>query len=125
MTDRGAHVIDIVQMFLGADGISPVYYSATGTREPNCFYDAFFDFEFTNVYPNGLEMIGSTKGPRGAKFIGSEGNLFVHIHGGKLEADPRSYPSSRRTRDHDWSQPRPSSQLFGLCAHAFATDRQS
>lgn len=88
MTDRGAHVIDIVQMVTGADGISPVVYSAKGQREPGCFYDAFFEFEFTNIYPNGLEMTGSTKGPRGVRFVGSEGKLFVHIHGGKLEADP-------------------------------------
>ena len=88
MTDRGAHVIDIAQMIIGADGVGPVLYSAKGKREPGCFYDAFFDFEFTNVYGNGLEMTGSTKGPRGVRFVGSEGSLFVHIHGGKLEADP-------------------------------------
>ena len=88
MTDRGAHVIDIAQMILGADGTGPVLYSAKGKRDPGCFYDSFFEFEFTNVYPNGLEMIGSTKGPRGLRFVGKEGSLFVHIHGGKLEADP-------------------------------------
>ncbi len=33
-------------------------------------------------------MIGTNKGPRGVRFVGSEGSLFVHIHGGKLEADP-------------------------------------
>lgn len=88
ITDRGAHVIDIAQMFTGADGIGPVMYSATGKRDPGCFYDAFFEFEFTNVYANGLEMTGSTKGPRGIRFKGSDGSLFVHIHGGKLEADP-------------------------------------
>ena len=88
ITDRGAHVIDIAQMITGADGVGPVLYSAKGKREPGCFYDAFFDFEFTNVYSNGLEMTGSSKGPRGVRFVGSEGSLFVHIHGGKLEADP-------------------------------------
>jgi hypothetical protein len=33
-------------------------------------------------------MTGSTKGPRGLKFEGDKGWIFIHIHGGKLEAGP-------------------------------------
>ena len=31
-------------------------------------------------------MIGSTAGPRGVKFEGSDGWVFIHVHGAKLEA---------------------------------------
>ncbi|MCC6511460.1 MAG: Gfo/Idh/MocA family oxidoreductase [Pirellulaceae bacterium] len=88
MTDRGAHVIDLAQMFTGYDGSGPVLYSAEGKRDSAAFYDTFFDFEFLNIYPSGLEMIGKSSGPRGLRFEGTDGSLFVHVHGGKLEADP-------------------------------------
>ncbi len=88
MTDRGAHVIDIAQMFTGYDGVGPVLFEAEGKRDTSALYDTFMDFTFVNMYQSGLEMVGTNKGPRGIRFVGSEGKLFVHIHGGKLEADP-------------------------------------
>jgi predicted dehydrogenase len=88
MTDRGAHVIDIAQLGAGMDDSGPVEIDARGRKTPGSLYDVYWDYEFVNVYPNGVKMIGSTKGPRGVKFIGDEGWVFVHIHGQRLEAEP-------------------------------------
>lgn len=86
MTDRGAHVIDIAQLGLGADGTGPVEFSATGTRNKGSLYDVFWDYNFVNTYANGVRMIGSTEGPRGLKFEGDDGWIFIYIHGGRMEA---------------------------------------
>jgi len=90
MTDRGAHVIDLAQLGMDTDDTGPVEYKARGKRSKKGLYNAFFDYEFENVYANGLRMIGTTKGPRGLKFEGAEGWIFIHVHGGKLEAEPAS-----------------------------------
>ena len=90
MSDRGAHVIDIAQLALDMDDSGPVEYQAEGVPLQGELYDAFMDFTFENVYPNGVRMIGHKTGPRGIRFEGTEGGIFIHIHGGKLEADPQS-----------------------------------
>jgi hypothetical protein len=90
MTDRGAHIIDLAQLGLGTDDTGPVEIEARGMQNKGSLYDAFWDYEFTNVYANGVRMIGSTATPRGLKFEGTDGWIFIHIHGGKLEAEPAS-----------------------------------
>jgi predicted dehydrogenase len=90
MTDRGAHVIDIAQLGLGMDDTGPVEFEATGVRKKDSLYNVFWDYTFTNTYANGVRMVGTTKGPRGLKFIGEKGWIFVEIHGGRLEAEPAS-----------------------------------
>jgi len=86
MTDRGAHVIDIAQLGGGFDDTGPVEIEATGSRNAGSLYNTFWDYKFTGKYANGVTMIGESKGPRGLKFEGSDGWIFVHIHGGMLEA---------------------------------------
>lgn len=90
MTDRGAHVIDIAQLALDMDESGPVEYQGQGVPLTGDLYDTFMDFTFENVYPNGVRMIGYKTGPRGIRFEGTEGSVFVHVHGGKLEAEPAS-----------------------------------
>jgi len=91
MTDRGAHIIDIAQLALGMDDSGPVQYSGKGVASSTSLYNAYFDFEFENVYANGVKMIGTSKhGPRGVDFEGDEGKLFVNIHGGAIDAEPAS-----------------------------------
>lgn len=90
MTDRGAHVIDIAQLALDMDNSGPIEYSAQGVPLRGELYDTFMDFTFENVYQNGVRMIGHKTGPRGIRFEGTEGSIFIHIHGGKLEAEPAS-----------------------------------
>ncbi len=97
MTDRGAHIIDIAQLGLNRDQSGPVKFESQGKQIPGSPYDAFWDYQFTNTYSDGTQLIGSTAGPRGLKFEGTEGWLFVAIHGGKLEAsDPTLLPECVR-----------------------------
>lgn len=90
MTDRGAHVIDLAQMFTQQDHSGPVYFEAEGTRASGGLYDTFMDFTFVNTYASGVQIIGSNRSPRGIGFEGSEGSLFVQIHGGQFKATPAS-----------------------------------
>ena len=103
MTDRGAHIIDLAQFILNADDTGPIEIAASGRRAESPLFDAFMEFEFECRYGNGARMVGSTNGPRGLKLIGSTGWIFIHIHGGRLEAsDPNLLretirPGERRT----------------------------
>lgn len=90
MTDRGAHIIDLAQLGAGTDATGPVEIEAQGTASPTSLYNAFFDYKFTNTYADGVVMIGENVGPRGVKFEGSDGSIFIHVHGAALEAEPES-----------------------------------
>jgi predicted dehydrogenase len=95
MTDRGAHVIDLAQLGAGTDDTGPVEIKARGTQSKTGLYDAFMDYQFEDKFAGGLRMIGSTANPRGLKFEGTDGWIFIHVHGAKLEADPASLLTSK------------------------------
>ena len=86
MTDRGAHVMDLGLLGAGLDDTGPVKIEAKGVRQKDCMYDVFWDYHFTNTFANGVKLIGTTAGPRGVKFEGSDGWVFIHVHGCRLEA---------------------------------------
>jgi predicted dehydrogenase len=88
MSDRGAHILDIAQLALDMDDSGPVEFKAQGKRNVENLYDAFMDYNFECTYGNGVKLVGANREPRGLKFIGSEGSLFVHIHGGETVAEP-------------------------------------
>jgi predicted dehydrogenase len=89
MTDRGAHIIDLAQLGNGTDDTTPIEIEAKGSCSDTGLYNAFMDYHFENRYANGVRMIGANEGPRGLKFEGDDGWIFVHIHGANLEAsDP-------------------------------------
>lgn len=90
MTDRGAHIIDLAQLINGSDDGGPVEIRGTGSAPKTGLYNAFMDYRFECRYQNGVRMVGSSKGERGLKLIGTEGWIFIHIHGGRLEAEPKS-----------------------------------
>jgi len=90
MTDRGAHIIDIGQLGNGTDHTGPVELRAEGEAPKSGLYDAYMKYDFECTYANGVKMIGASVDPRGLKFIGSNGWIFIHIHGGRLEAEPAS-----------------------------------
>ena len=90
MTDRGAHIIDIGQLGNGTDHTGPVELRANGEAPKSGLYDAYMKYDFECTYANGVKMIGASVDPRGLKFIGDEGWIFIHIHGGMLEAEPAS-----------------------------------
>ena len=79
LTDWGAHHNDIAQWALGKDGSGPVAVEASGDPEihkENC-YDHPHDFKVTYRYPEGTELVCTSKGENGVLFQGEEGELFV------------------------------------------------
>lgn len=90
MTDRGAHVIDLAQLILDMDSSGPVRFAGKGEAPRRGLFDSFTSFDFTCQYQNGVQMIGKSVAPRGLKIVGSDGWIFIHIHGGRLEAEPES-----------------------------------
>ena len=86
MTDRGAHIIDLGQLGNGSDSTGPVEISAKGLAPATGIYDTFLEYKFECKYANGVRLIGESVAPRGIKFEGSDGWVFIHIHGGRLEA---------------------------------------
>jgi predicted dehydrogenase len=106
LTDRGAHVNDIALWGAGPLLVGPVEIEGRGTfiRDPLWNVPYAYHIEFT--YANGLKFIvDSSDAPggvicsitgahRGILFEGTEGKVFVAIHGAALAADP---PSLLRT----------------------------
>jgi predicted dehydrogenase len=90
MTDRGAHVIDLAHMILGLDETGPVRVEATGKKPAGDFFDAFITFQFESRYAGGIVLRGDNTGPRGLTLEGTEGSLFVEVHGCALRATPAS-----------------------------------
>ncbi|RPI20691.1 MAG: gfo/Idh/MocA family oxidoreductase [Acidobacteria bacterium] len=90
MTDRGAHVIDLAQLGNGTDDTTPIEYEAHGVVPESDLFSTFFNFNFECKYANGVRMIGTGDQPRGVKFEGTDGWVFIHVHGGNLEAEPAS-----------------------------------
>ncbi|MBI1900619.1 MAG: gfo/Idh/MocA family oxidoreductase, partial [Planctomycetia bacterium] len=100
MTDRGAHVIDLAELGLGKDDTGPVQFEAKGERSTGGVFDAFFNFSFTNTFADGVKLVGSTAEPRGLKFEGDNGWIFIHVHGGKLEASHPELTKEESAKDN-------------------------
>jgi len=90
MTDRGAHIIDIGQLGNNTDDTGPIDISGSGKAPDKGIYDTFMEYDFECRYANGVRLIGGSSGNRGLKFEGTDGWIFIHIHGGRLEAKPES-----------------------------------
>ncbi len=86
MTDRGAHIIDLAQFINDADDTGPIEFKAKGEQVTSKLFDCFIEYEFECRYANGLKLIGTSEGERGLKLVGENGWIFIHIHGGRLEA---------------------------------------
>ena len=90
MTDRGAHIIDLAQMGNDTDHTGPVEIMGIGADADHGLFNTFMSYQFECRYANGVRLIGGSQGPRGLKFEGTDGSIFIHIHGGRLEAEPSS-----------------------------------
>ncbi len=90
MTDRGAHIIDLAQLTNHSDDAGPIAFDAKGRQIQNGVYDCFIDYNFRCTYANGVVMTGDSRGERGLQLVGEDGWIFIHIHGGRLEAEPHS-----------------------------------
>jgi len=90
MTDRGAHIIDIGQLGNNTDDTGPIEIASSGKAPDKGIYDTFMEYNFECRYANGVRLLGGSSGNRGLKFEGTDGWIFIHIHGGRLEAGPES-----------------------------------
>ncbi len=90
VTDRGAHIMDIGQLGNATDHTGPTSIGGWGKFPRDGLFNTAMDYEFTFEYANGVNMNVKCIGPRGVKFEGTDGWVFVHIHGGNLEAEPAS-----------------------------------
>jgi predicted dehydrogenase len=86
MSDRGAHIIDLAQFANNSDGSGPIEVVARGEALKNELWDVFMEYEFELTYKDGIKIIGSSNGERGLKLVGSDGWIFIHVHGGRLKA---------------------------------------
>jgi hypothetical protein len=86
VTDRGAHIIDIGQLGNGTDDTGPVEVAGKGEFLRDGLFDIAVNYRFEFTYANGVKMLCTTNQPRGLKFEGTDGWVFIHIHGGRLQA---------------------------------------
>ncbi len=79
LTDWGAHHNDIAQWGLGTDETGPTYVTATGiepSKKKNS-YNCHPQFAVTYTYADGTDLITSSMGENGNRFIGDKGWLFI------------------------------------------------
>ncbi|MCH9022375.1 MAG: Gfo/Idh/MocA family oxidoreductase [Planctomycetes bacterium] len=94
LTDRGAHVNDIA--LWGAQGYlqGPVEIKGVGEFPREGLWNTATAYRIEYRFASGLDWILSSEGTRGIRFEGSEGWIFIHIHGGRMEAEPSSILTS-------------------------------
>jgi len=90
VTDRGAHIIDLGQLGNGTDHTGPVEVTGEGKFMRDGMFDVAEAYRFDFTYADGVRMLCASEWPRGIRFEGTDGWIFIHIHGGRLEADPPS-----------------------------------
>lgn len=90
MTDRGAHIIDLGQLGNNTDHTTPISVEGQGVFPKEGLFNTAYGYDFSFEYANGVRLIGDSSTPRGLRFEGDEGWIFIHVHGGNLEAEPAS-----------------------------------
>ncbi len=86
MTDRGAHILDLAQLGNGSDHTTPISVEGVGEFPKEGLFNTAMAYSFRFEYASGVQIIGESVGPRGVKFEGDKGWIFIHVHGGDLEA---------------------------------------
>jgi predicted dehydrogenase len=90
LTDRGAHVNDIALWGAGPFLKGPVEIEGRGEFPTEGLWNTAIAYRIRYSYANGIEWILTSDGPRGVRFEGTKGWIFVHIHGARMEAEPKS-----------------------------------
>src|SRR5262249_8679450 len=87
MTHWSAHHVDIAPLGISMDSSGPVWVQGTavhpvpmkdGWPTESDRYNAASEFDITCQFPNGVEMLITSKGDNGILFEGTEGRLFVN-----------------------------------------------
>ncbi|MBX7259407.1 MAG: Gfo/Idh/MocA family oxidoreductase [Candidatus Hydrogenedentes bacterium] len=86
VTDRGAHIIDLGQLGNKTDHTGPISVEGTGDFPRDGLFNTAMGYHFEFEYANGVRMICESSGTRGIKFEGTDGWIFIFIHGGNLSA---------------------------------------
>jgi predicted dehydrogenase len=86
MTDWGAHHNDIAQWGLGMDGSGPVSVEAVGYADPrpDC-YNVHTDFIVRYRYGNGTQLLCTSGGENGIRFVGEDGR-WIFVSRGAIKA---------------------------------------
>jgi predicted dehydrogenase len=98
LTDRGAHVNDIALLGAGPLLTGPVEIEGTGKCIDDPIWDVPYEYHIEFTYASGLKIIVDSGGPesgRGIRFEGTDGWIFVAIHGGALSASSPSILKSK------------------------------
>jgi predicted dehydrogenase len=82
MTDLGAHFVDLAQWARGDKELGPTQYEGWAEFPQDGLFNTPVRFEITATYADGVKMICHDetepgRGPRGNKFVGSEGWVSV------------------------------------------------
>lgn len=86
MTDRGAHILDLAQLGHGTDDTTPTSVEGTGWFPEDGLFNTAMSYKVNFEYADGVKLNVESIAPRGVKFIGDDGWVFIHVHGGDLEA---------------------------------------
>lgn len=94
LTDLGAHFIDLAQWAHGDEKLGPVAYEGWAEFPQNGLFNTPVRFEITATYADGVKLICHDetepgRGPRGNKFVGSEGWVSVDDTG-KITASSKA-----------------------------------
>ncbi|MBM3858993.1 MAG: Gfo/Idh/MocA family oxidoreductase [Verrucomicrobia bacterium] len=90
LIDRGAHVGDLAQWGNGTMFSGPLEIEGKGEFPEDGLFDTAIGYDIHGRYASGVKLRITDKEPRGVKFEGDEGWVFIHVHGGNLEASPSS-----------------------------------
>ena len=82
LTDLGAHFVDLAQWAHGDENTGPTQFEGWAQFPKDGLYNTPMRFEITATYPDGVKLIMHDetepgRGPRGNKFVGTEGWVSV------------------------------------------------
>jgi myo-inositol 2-dehydrogenase / D-chiro-inositol 1-dehydrogenase len=100
ITGWGVHHMDIVHWGMGTEDTGPVEVSGEGKFPTAGLWSVHGSYRLELKYANGVTVRVSDKYPNGARFIGSEGWIFVSRGGQKATAsDPTSPATNLKALD--------------------------
>jgi len=79
VTDLGTHYVDVSQWACGTEHTGPVRIEGKGQRPENALSDVFVSTNYSCTFENGLVFDVSTDHRHGAKFIGTDGWLYLPL----------------------------------------------